>query len=210
VHTLGFVGALTLGVVLLTSGLGKLQDLSGFVIAVLEYEVLPRPLAILYARTLPVAEVACGLALVAGVLPVAVGAVAAVLLVSFLVGVSINLARGRELDCHCFGVGSSEPLGWMTLARIGALLMCVAATMAWRGSGMFALPSREIIPAALLALGILLLLYLVRAIPIQSNIWRITAPAEWKEPRRGRMVSFRNYPLTARPAPTVSSGGASE
>lgn len=209
-HTLGFVGALTLGAVLLISGLGKLQDVSGFVIAVLEYEVLPRPLAILYARTLPVAEVACGLALVAGVLPVAIGAFAAVLLVSFLVGVSINLLRGRALDCHCFGVGSSEPLGWMTLARIGVLLICAAATMAWRGSGMFALPSPEILPAVLLAAGILLLLYLARAIPIQSHIWRITAPAEWKEPRRGRMVSLRNYPLPVSPAAKVSSAGASE
>jgi thiol-disulfide isomerase/thioredoxin len=39
----------------------------------------------------------------------------------FVVGISINLARGKKPDCHCFGQLHSAPAGWKTLARNGAL-----------------------------------------------------------------------------------------
>src|SRR5207247_2089163 len=31
--------------------------------------------------------------------------------------ITINLARGRTPDCHCFGKLHSEPVGWTTVAR---------------------------------------------------------------------------------------------
>jgi thiol-disulfide isomerase/thioredoxin len=50
------------------------------------------------------------------------GAVAAlVALAGFSAVVLASLARGRRLECHCFGRLSSGPLGWQTLARNGCL-----------------------------------------------------------------------------------------
>jgi len=50
----------------------------------------------------------------------------------FVVGISINLARGRKLDCHCFGKLHSAPAGWKTLAR-NAVLAVVAGFVLWEG-----------------------------------------------------------------------------
>ena len=52
------------------------------------------------------------------------------LLVLFVVGISINLARGRKPDCHCFGQLRSAPAGWKTLARNG-VLAAVAGFVVW-------------------------------------------------------------------------------
>ena len=50
----------------------------------------------------------------------------------FVVGISINLARGRTPDCHCFGQLHSAPAGWKTLARNG-VLAAVAGFVLWEG-----------------------------------------------------------------------------
>jgi hypothetical protein len=191
---LGFIAAVSLGAIFAASGLVKLRDSNGFVFAVLDYEVLPRRLATLYARSLPPVELLCGLALLVGVTPVPASLTVTALLLSFFAGVAINIVRGRKLDCHCFGSGSSEPLGWVTVVRIWVLLACAAATFGWRGSGLFVPPPSDALPSLLLALALVLILYLLRAVPVQWAVWRITAPAAWKEPRRGRMISLRNEP----------------
>jgi peroxiredoxin len=54
------------------------------------------------------------------------------LLSVFVVGISINLARGRKPDCHCFGQLHSAPAGWKTLARNGGLA-AVAGFVIWDG-----------------------------------------------------------------------------
>jgi peroxiredoxin len=54
------------------------------------------------------------------------------LLSVFVVGISINLARGRTPDCHCFGQLHSAPVGWNTLARNG-VLAAVAGFVLWGG-----------------------------------------------------------------------------
>jgi methylamine dehydrogenase accessory protein MauD len=75
------------------------------------------------AVVVPLAELAVALALVAKASAWwgALGAV--VLLMVFLVGIGVNLARGKRPDCHCFGQLYSEPVGWRTLARNGVLVV---------------------------------------------------------------------------------------
>ena len=50
----------------------------------------------------------------------------------FIVGISINLARGRTPECHCFGQLHSAPAGWKTLARNG-VLAAIAGLVLWEG-----------------------------------------------------------------------------
>jgi hypothetical protein len=42
-NDVGFIAAVALGFTFLASGVGKLRDHEGFVLAVLDYEVLPPP-----------------------------------------------------------------------------------------------------------------------------------------------------------------------
>lgn len=113
---------------------------------------------------MPFVEIGCGFALLLGVSPVVSGGVAAALLLSFLIGVSANLARGRQIDCHCFGSRDSEPLGWRTLVRLAVLLTGTALVIV-RPSGGLLVPPIEPLPAVLLAFGLLLGLYMLRALP---------------------------------------------
>jgi thiol-disulfide isomerase/thioredoxin len=54
------------------------------------------------------------------------------LLLLFVAGIGVNLARGRKPDCHCFGQLHSAPAGWSTLARNGALA-ALAGFVLWAG-----------------------------------------------------------------------------
>src|SRR5918995_2390598 len=110
----------------------KLSDLKGSRKAIIEFG-LPAVLASPLALLLPLAE----LGVAAALIPVSTawwGALGALgLLLLFVVGISINLARGKKPDCHCFGQLHSAPAGWKTLARNGALA-AVAAFVVWQGS----------------------------------------------------------------------------
>jgi peroxiredoxin len=56
------------------------------------------------------------------------------LLLLFIAGIGINLARGRQPDCHCFGQIHSAPASWSTLARNGVFAV-VAGFILWGGRG---------------------------------------------------------------------------
>ncbi len=122
---------LLLATVFLVAGVAKLGDRAGSRRALKDFGVpdwLVAPLGIL----LPIAE----LAVAGALLPVAsawlgsLGALA--LLAVFLLGIGINLARGRKPDCHCFGHLYSAPAGWSTLIR-NAALAAVAGFVVWQG-----------------------------------------------------------------------------
>jgi peroxiredoxin len=120
------IDVLVLGSRLLLAGLfvaaavGKLWDRAGTRNAVVGFGASQRVAAPL-ALVLPGAELAVAALLLpastalAGVL----GALA--LLLGFTVAISLNLARGRAPDCHCFGQLHSAPAGRGTLARNAAL-----------------------------------------------------------------------------------------
>jgi peroxiredoxin len=115
-----------LAAVFLVAGLGKLADTAGSRRAVADFGVPPW-LAAPVGTLLPLMELAVAVAL----LPVdsawwgALGGL--VLLGAFITGISVNLARGKTPDCHCFGQIHSAPAGRSTLVRNG--LLAAAATL---------------------------------------------------------------------------------
>ena len=127
------LGRLVLTAVFLVAAVGKLRDPDGSRKAVAEFGV-PAPLAAAVARLLPWAELGVALALLPARTAVwgAVGSL--VLLVGFLIGIAVSLARGRRPACHCFGQLSSGPIGWTTVAR-NLVLAAVALAVAWQGPG---------------------------------------------------------------------------
>jgi hypothetical protein len=64
--------------------------------------------------------------------------VVSALLLSFIVAVGINLARGRDLDCHCFGRATRRPIGWQLLlqdaALLGAAIAVAVVSEEWVGT----------------------------------------------------------------------------
>jgi len=122
---------LLLAFVFLVAGAAKLTDREGSRRAVEDFGV-PATLATPLGTLLPLLELTVAVTLIpaSAALWGASGALA--LLVLFVIGIGVNLARGRNPQCHCFGQLHSAPAGWYTLARTGALA-AVAGFVAWQG-----------------------------------------------------------------------------
>lgn len=125
------IARLLLAATFAVAGIAKLADPAGSRQSMIDFgvpEFLARPLA----WFLPAAELACAVALipVASAWWGAVGVLAMLLL--FIAGIGISMARGRRPDCHCFGQLHSSPVGWKTLAR-NAVLSGMAAFVVWQG-----------------------------------------------------------------------------
>src|SRR5919202_6859076 len=124
---------LLLALVFVVAGVAKLADRAGSRQAAVDFGVpvsLATPLGVL----LPLAELAVAAALIPTVTAWwgALGAFA--LLLVFAAGIGINLARGRQPDCHCFGQLHSAPASRATLARNG-VFAAVAGFILWGGRG---------------------------------------------------------------------------
>src|ERR1051326_5866722 len=86
-----------LGIVFLAAAIPKLRHPRGFVLAVLEYRVLPTGLSWFYARLIPPLEFLLALLLLTGTAVLSAAIVTLLLLLSFIAAVGINLVRGRDL-----------------------------------------------------------------------------------------------------------------
>ena len=118
------VAQLALGVVFLAAAAGKLRRPAVFLEGVVDYEILPRPLA--YAFGVVVIPVEAFLAvshLTGWALGLAMP-LALILLLSFAAAVGINLRRDRDLLCHCFDGVHGERISRRSLIQ---LLLLVAA-----------------------------------------------------------------------------------
>ncbi|MBI3801477.1 MAG: redoxin domain-containing protein [Deltaproteobacteria bacterium] len=125
---------LLLAAVFCIAAVAKVADLKGTGQALFDFGV-PRPLVSPLKFLLPLVEL-----MVAGTLLFvslawwgAVGALS--LLGLFSLAIAINLALGRQPDCHCFGQLHSAPAGWSTLLRNG-LLTALAGALVWQGKDM--------------------------------------------------------------------------
>jgi thiol-disulfide isomerase/thioredoxin len=126
---------LLLGGMFALAALAKLTDRGGVRRAVTAFGV-PRAAAAPVGWALIATEV--GVAALLAAQP-SIGAVAALIaLAGFSAVVLASLARGRRLDCHCFGRLSAGPLGWPTLARNG-FFAALAAFVALDGQLSWAL-----------------------------------------------------------------------
>jgi hypothetical protein len=111
-----------LGVILLCSAASKFRHPKGFILTVVNYRVMPVGCAMVVGRILPYAELAVGGLLISGAYSKVATAAASALLLSFTLAVGINVLRGRDIDCGCFG-SHSHPI------RARLLLQDVSLTM---------------------------------------------------------------------------------
>ncbi|MDQ2745220.1 MAG: hypothetical protein M3Z66_23390 [Chloroflexota bacterium] len=121
----------TLGAIFLASAIPKLRHPKGFVLTVWEYRILPPTLGLLYARSLPPVELFIALLFLTGAAAPLAAVCASLLLLSFVIAVGVNLRRGADLACGCFGgrgrrrIGPGlllQDLGLLGLSSVSLLL----------------------------------------------------------------------------------------
>ncbi|MGK4583818.1 MauE/DoxX family redox-associated membrane protein [Kitasatospora sp. HPMI-4] len=89
------------------AGLAKISDPAEAAQAVRAYEILPESLVKPVGYGLPFLELALALLLVIGLGVRAVAVISALLLLTFIGGISSAWARGISIDCGCFGGGGA-------------------------------------------------------------------------------------------------------
>lgn len=123
---------LALGVIFIAAALPKIVDPPSFAHMIYNYRVVPGPLINLMALTMPWLELLSGLALVFGIWRTAARTIITVMLVTFIIAITINLARGNAIDCGCFDVSAAgksvaerlADMRFVILRDLGMLLMC--------------------------------------------------------------------------------------
>ena len=123
---------MTLAGVLAYAGWAKLQSPQLFTATIAKLQMVPFPWAEWVGSTVAVAEMLTAGWLLCGVRRRA-AALAVMCLASVFVGAMAQaLARGLDLDCHCFGAtGSPLPIAWVI---VRALAVLVASTFLWMRS----------------------------------------------------------------------------
>jgi uncharacterized membrane protein YphA (DoxX/SURF4 family) len=144
----GTVARLGLAAVFLVSGVLKAVDPDAAYVAVRAYDVLPKAGVALVAGILPWLEVVLGLLLLVGLATRVVAVASAGLLVVFIAGVTQAWARGRSIDCGCFGGGGAVDPGQTTyglelLRDAGFLLMAAWLIVRPRTLGVLRLRREE-------------------------------------------------------------------
>ena len=98
---------LALGVIFIVAALPKIVDPPSFAHMIYNYRIVPGSLVNLSALTMPWIELLCGVALVLGIWRGTARTMIAAMLVTFIIAISINLARGNAIDCGCFDVSAA-------------------------------------------------------------------------------------------------------
>jgi putative oxidoreductase len=118
---------LGLAAIFIVAAVAKIADPPGFAHEVANYKLLPAGAINAMALWLPWLEIIIGLCFFFGVYRRTAGRLAAILLIVFIGALSINLARGRPVDCGCFGTSKAprtegERLADMKLAILRDVL----------------------------------------------------------------------------------------
>lgn len=140
-----FAIQLSLGIVFLVSVLPKLYQPLAFVRSVVDYKILPVQMASGFAMALLPLEALLAVAFLTGwmtdlALPLAIG-----MLIIFLIAVGINVRRGREIPCGCFG-NTSERISRRTLTRLLMLIFMVLILLVYRSIRNAPLPGLVLLP----------------------------------------------------------------
>ena len=112
---------LVVGGVLIWAGLAKVSEPALFAVTVRAYNLLPVAFINGFAVVVPWMEIAAGVCLLAGFWSRSAALAALALLSSFCVAIALNIYRGANLDCGCFGLDGTR--GSLNAALVQDLLL---------------------------------------------------------------------------------------
>ncbi|MCU1227564.1 MAG: DoxX family protein [Acidobacteria bacterium] len=135
-HWLTIRVQLALGVIFIAAALPKIVDPPSFAHMIYNYRIVPGSLVNLSALTMPWIELLSGVALVLGIWRGTARTFIAAMLVTFIIAISINLARANAIDCGCFDVSAAgksveERLADMRFVIFRDLGMLLMAAQLW-------------------------------------------------------------------------------
>lgn len=163
-----------LGFILLAAGVPKLVRNEQFRNILRNYLVLPDNGVAAVAWAIPCVELTVGGWLIVGVLPADALAAAALGFMIFAVAITVNLARGRRVECGCFGSSSQSEASWRHVGQDVGLAFGALVGAVWFGTdpaiGKPAL--LVVVQGALLCVVVLLGLRLVMAWKKVQSIMR--------------------------------------
>ena len=120
---------LMLGGVFVWAGTAKLVEIPSFVETVTAFDMLPADWAAPFALSVVWIELIAGGLLLLGIWPRSNALVLLVLLVVFSVALGINMYRGNDVTCGCFGGDGEASLAWTLLRDLflvgGAVVLLV-------------------------------------------------------------------------------------
>lgn len=101
-----------IGGVFIWAGAIKVLDPFSFFEAVKAYDIIPDYMLIPFALHIPWIEVICGISLLLGFWTRSSGFIILLLLLSFLTALGVNISRGADFSCGCFGIEGQYSLHW--------------------------------------------------------------------------------------------------
>lgn len=154
------IARLCLGVILLSSAVGKLRHRHAFMRGVLDYRVLPEHWARFVALLIPWVELLLTLMLLTGFMLKLAGLLTIGFLIAVSTAISINLQRGRAIKCNCHGIVGSKTISWGIIARNGLLAVLAAVVSVWASNDIMFQWNAElalfVTPASIVVAGLLL------------------------------------------------------
>ena len=130
---------IALGLFFVIAALPKIVDPPSFAHMIYNYRIVPPALLNLMALSMPWIELLSGLALILGIWRGTARTIIGAMLLTFIIAIGINLARGNAIDCGCFDVSSAgktreERLADMKLVIFRDLGMLLMVAQLWWAS----------------------------------------------------------------------------
>ena len=118
-----FLLRIFLGFIFIYSGFIKIIDAQSFSNSILNYKLLPEFLINFLAIILPWVELITGLLLLFGIAVKENAFIINLLLAVFIIAITINIIRGLDINCGCFGTKSGTKIGAAKLLENGFLFL---------------------------------------------------------------------------------------
>jgi Methylamine utilisation protein MauE len=130
---IALVCRLALALIFCWAAIEKIIDPQAFAIAIYYYQLLPDFAINLVALILPMLEMFLALSLVSGIYSRGASLISSLLFLIFATALSINLVRGLDISCGCFGKSSGH-INWLYLIRdLSLCLMSLCVLLFDRG-----------------------------------------------------------------------------
>jgi uncharacterized membrane protein YphA (DoxX/SURF4 family) len=113
-----WLGRIVLAVLFLLAAWGKISDPQAFARALWNYRMIPDSVIPVLAIGMPIFEALAAIAILLPPLQKGGSLVLLGLLGVFIVALGSALARGLDVDCGCFGEGSSTVSPWLIVRNI--------------------------------------------------------------------------------------------
>jgi uncharacterized membrane protein YphA (DoxX/SURF4 family) len=115
---------LTLAIIFFYAGIEKIINPQEFAVAIYNYQLLPDFVINVLVVVLPWLEVIIAISLVIGIYSQGAALISALLFLIFAMALTINLVRGLDISCGCFGTSSGN-INWFYLVR-DLSLFCIS------------------------------------------------------------------------------------